>query len=56
VAHREAADLIAVGRQHHSSMSRVLLGSTTTDLLRDARVSVLIAHTVPWTPRSTTRP
>ena len=52
VADHEVADLIAIGRQHHSKASRALLGSTATDLVREARVSVLVTPIVPWTPQS----
>jgi nucleotide-binding universal stress UspA family protein len=54
LAHHKGADLITVGRQHHSAVSLALIGSTATDLLRDAGVSVLVTHTAPWTPRSST--
>jgi nucleotide-binding universal stress UspA family protein len=43
MADRVSADAIAVGRQHHSLASRVLFGSVSADLLRDARCSVLVA-------------
>ena len=45
------ADLIAIGRQRHSAASRALLGSVSTDLLRDAHCSVLVTSTAPWSPR-----
>jgi len=53
-ARHEHADLIAVGRQYHSTGSRFLLGSTTTDLLREAAFSVLVTPVRPWLPRTTT--
>jgi nucleotide-binding universal stress UspA family protein len=51
IAQHEGADLIAVGRQHHSAGARALLGSITTDLLRKAQCSVLVTPVAPWAPR-----
>lgn len=42
MAGRQSADVIAVGRQHHPGINRVLLGSVSADLIRDARCSVLV--------------
>ena len=50
IVRRERAELLAVGRQHHSAVSHALLGSVTTDLLRDAGCSVLVTPVVPWHP------
>jgi nucleotide-binding universal stress UspA family protein len=36
------ADLIAVGSRRHGRVERLVLGSVTTDALRDGRVSVLV--------------
>lgn len=41
-ASAEQADLIAVGSHRHSFVGRLILGGVTTDLLRDARHSVLV--------------
>jgi len=43
LAHAEAsgADLLALGNRRHGRVERLLLGSTTTDVVRDGRVSVL---------------
>jgi universal stress protein family protein len=51
LADRVRADVVAVGRQHHSVVSRLLLPSVATDLLRDARYSVLATASAPWSPR-----
>jgi nucleotide-binding universal stress UspA family protein len=40
-ADRLSTDLIAVGRQSHNAISRLLLGSVTTAIVRDGRCSVL---------------
>lgn len=42
MAGRMSADVIAIGRQHHPGINRVLLGSASADLMRDARCSVLV--------------
>lgn len=42
IAARRAADLIAIGSHRHEKVERWLLGSVTTDLLRDGRTSVLV--------------
>jgi nucleotide-binding universal stress UspA family protein len=56
LAHAEAtgADLLAVGSRRHGRVERMLLGSTTADLVRAGRVSVLavppaVAFTAPTT-------
>jgi nucleotide-binding universal stress UspA family protein len=43
LAHAAAsgADLLALGNRRHGRVERLLLGSTTTDVVRDGRVSVL---------------
>jgi len=42
LAERSGADLIAVGSHRHETVERWLLGSVTTELVRDGRVSVLV--------------
>jgi nucleotide-binding universal stress UspA family protein len=46
LAERSGADLIAVGSHRHETVERWLLGSVTTELVRDGRVSVLVVPPV----------
>ena len=46
-AHRRGADLLAVGSHKHRMIDRIVLGSVTNDVVRDARCSVLTAPPAP---------
>ena len=42
LSERADADLIAVGSYRHERVERLLLGSVTTEIVRDGRCSVLV--------------
>jgi nucleotide-binding universal stress UspA family protein len=41
---QESADLLVMGAYGHSSIRRLIFGSTTTDMIRSSPVPILLFH------------
>ena len=52
IAARHGADLVAVGSRRYDWLDRALLGSVSSELVRDGRVSVLVVPPAPTRPRN----